>query len=116
MSSDVSDVVSASDILQVGEFRVFQIAYARWFGGEPSESVVEPYFVSYMFNSRVPTWVRHFVRLVLDRDRQGCLDPAEFGIEGAKRPLDPETVRACNDIIWAVTALVFYGAWIFLLK
>jgi hypothetical protein len=68
-------------LLQISEFRFFQIAHIRWFGRSINEQDMEPIFISYMFNSLVPFWVRHLAREVRHLDAQGLLDPIEFNIK-----------------------------------
>ena len=64
----------------MNEFQVFHLAYASWHGYEADEETIEASFIPYMFAERVPWWVRSFTRTVLRRDREGTLDPAQFGI------------------------------------
>jgi len=79
--NDVWSVLRTASLLSVGEFRVFQIAYAQWYGEEGDEKMIERYFTGYMFNDIVPVWVRHFCTRILKLDSEDALDPAEFGIE-----------------------------------
>ena len=81
--SDSLNVAEAAALLEISEFRVFELAYTGWFGGEPDERVIEPHFMAYMFRRAVPPWVRHFTRHVIDLAADGTLDPSDFGI--AKR-------------------------------
>ncbi len=78
--NDVWSVLRASSLLSVGEFRVFEIAYESWYGEAGEEKMIEKHFTGYMFNDIVPPWVRHFCKSVLKRDREGTLEPAEYGI------------------------------------
>ena len=78
--SDVWSVLRTASLLSVGEFRVFEIAYLRWFGNKSDEATIETHFIPYMFNDVVPMWVRHFCNHILKLDGQGTLDPSEFGI------------------------------------
>jgi len=75
----IAIAVSAS-LLQISEFRCFQIAYAQWFGYELDEQRMEEIFSSYLQESFVPHWVRHFTRKVFYLEVQGSLDPGEFNI------------------------------------
>ena len=78
--SDSLDVAETAALLEVSEYRVFQLAYAGWFGNEPEERVIAPHFKAYMFRRAVPAWVRHFTRHVIDLAADEALDPREFGI------------------------------------
>lgn len=77
---DVSQVLDAAALLQVTEFRLFQIAYQSWYGRAASEKSIERYFVPYMFRAVVPFWVRQLCRHVLTADARGVLHPEEFGV------------------------------------
>lgn len=78
--SDSLDVAETAALLEISEYRVFQLAYAGWFGNEPEERVIEPHFKAYMFHRAVPAWVRHFTRHVIDLAAGDTLDPRDFGI------------------------------------
>ena len=80
VEQDTLDVLSASAILEITEFRLFELAYQRWFGEPPLEQKLEPIYTAYMFRANAPFWVRQFCRDVMARDRTGTLDPTEFGV------------------------------------
>lgn len=85
--ADVWSVLRASSLLSVGEFRVFEIAYAQWYGEDGDEKMIEKHFIRYMFNDVVPPWVRFFCKKILQLDNEDALDPAEFGIVHASASL-----------------------------
>lgn len=76
-------VLDASALLDVPEFELFRLAYRHWFGNDISETELESCFVAYMFERRVPFWVRYFAKEVLDKGREGTLDPVDFGVRPA---------------------------------
>ncbi len=78
--SDVQDVLRTAALLSISEFQVFHLAYVSWHGYEADEDTIEASFIPYMFKDHVPWWVRAFTRLVLRREQEGRLDPAEFGL------------------------------------
>ena len=80
IAQDTRDVLEASSELQITEFRLFELAYFRWFGEYLSEERMERIYTGYMFQAIAPFWVRHFCREVLDHAKSGILDPAEFGV------------------------------------
>ncbi len=80
MSDDIADVLEAAALLQVTEFRIFELAYKEWFGRRPRPYIIERYFNDYMFNQAVPGWVTHFCRRVVALGHAGELDPRDFGI------------------------------------
>ena len=79
--ADVRHVLDAAALLQVTEFCLFQMAYYQWHGRSTTERLIEQHFVSYMFWSVVPFWVRQFCRRVLAAEAAGALNPSEFGVE-----------------------------------
>lgn len=88
---DIHSVLDAAAILDITEFELFRLAYARWHGGEAEEQSLEPFFVAYMFNDVVPLWVRDFARLVQRNCQQGTLNSQEMGVD--LRPCTPQMVR-----------------------
>lgn len=77
---DTRDVLAASAVLEITEFRLFELAYTRWFGEPASEKKVERYYEVYMFRAIAPFWVRQFCREVMDQARLDRLDPTQFGV------------------------------------
>lgn len=77
---DTRDVLAASALLQITEFHLFELAYQRWFGGQPRKRELEACFAHYMFASRAPFWVRQYCRDVSIVDSEGVLDPRDFGV------------------------------------
>ncbi|MDX1512629.1 MAG: hypothetical protein R3174_02700 [Gammaproteobacteria bacterium] len=77
---DTRDVLAASAELEITEFRLFELAYCRWFGEPLNETKMEQVYSGYMFQARAPYWVRHFCRDVLTHARNGDLDPRSFGV------------------------------------
>lgn len=80
VATDQWDLLEAAALLQVTEFRVFELAYKEWYGAAPKPRVVELHFRNYMFSRVIPTWVAHFCRRVVEMERAGTLDPREFGV------------------------------------
>jgi hypothetical protein len=78
-------VLRTSGVLAVSEFRVFELAYASWYGVEGDEKTIESHFFPYMFREEVPHYVRAFTRKILGLEKEGRLDPGDFGIEPDRR-------------------------------
>jgi len=74
------DLLEAAALLQVTEFRVFEMAYKDWYGAAARQYVIETHFRDYMFQQIVPPWVSHFARRIVDLGQSGELDPRDFGI------------------------------------
>ncbi len=77
---DAQDVLTVAALLDTTEFRVFGLAYERWFGHRSDDALIEPYYIPYMFQCVVPFWVRYFTREVLARYRAGTLRAADYGV------------------------------------
>ena len=77
---DVLQVIRTSAILSISEFRLFDLAYASWYGRDGDEETIERHFLPYMFGDVVPPWVRSFTRRVLELERQDRLEPRDLGI------------------------------------
>ena len=84
---DLIAVAVSASLLQISEFKCFQVAYAQWFGHELDEQSMENIFSTYLKELSVPHWVRHFTRKVFYLEVQGKLNPEEFNI------LRPENTR-----------------------
>jgi hypothetical protein len=76
---DVRSTTDTAGLLEITEFKLFGVAYERWFGRGISDQALEPYFVEYMFNGVAPHWVRQFCRQVLLDSGHGDLDPTRYG-------------------------------------
>lgn len=103
--SDVWSVLRAAALLSVGEFKVFELAYEEWYGEPGEEKTIEKFFVGYMFNDIVPPWVRHFCKKIQKQDREGTLDPEEFGVV-PKAATQEQVNKGLEAIMWIVGALI----------
>ena len=105
--TDTDHVSISAGLLQVSEFRFFQVAYADWYGREISTRSLEPIFTRYMFDNVVPHWVRHLTRIVLSRSEEGTLDPADFNIRLPKCDPNQQTMGWHYIITLALVLAVF---------
>lgn len=102
---DVWQVLRTAAVLSIPEFRVFEIAYKQWFGEDTDEATIESHFVPYMFKDAVPMWVRHFCKRVLKLDKDGTLNPTEFGITSPVATREQQS-RGVEFMILAVASIV----------
>ncbi|MDX1764371.1 MAG: hypothetical protein R3231_08630 [bacterium] len=65
-NQDVDMVGFVARQMDLGDFDFFMRAYAEWYGEEPTEAEIEPYFKKYLLNSVAPFWVRHYARNYLN--------------------------------------------------
>lgn len=103
-------VMDAAAVLGVREFELFRLAWHRWWGGEPDEKTLERPFVAYMFHQVAPPWVRHFCREVLVQEKEGHLDPADFGVDQVARHEPPARLGKIYVAATLAVMLVLYPA------
>ncbi len=70
-------VAQAANRLGVGEFQIFQLAHADWFGAEADTKQLEPVFFRYLMEDQTDPWVRHYARRIVDLDDRGVLDTGD---------------------------------------
>lgn len=80
VARDQWDLLEAAALLQVTEFKVFELSYKAWYGVAAKQPVIEGHFRRYMFQQIIPVWVAGFCRRVVELEQQGALNPREFGI------------------------------------
>jgi hypothetical protein len=79
-SDDSQQVLEVAGLLDISEFRLFQLAFVRWYGHAPDRYSLEWEFEAYMFYQKVPFWVRYFCREAISQERAGQFDPERFGV------------------------------------
>lgn len=70
LSIDSQQVQTAANVLNVTEFRLFELAYREWFGELCQEGEMESVYMLYWFTGLAPVWVRHYSRHVVTLCRQ----------------------------------------------
>ena len=74
-------VADTAGLLEITEYRVFQLAFGEWYGREIHDHEAEEYFTAFMYFDQVPFWVRRFCHKIQDLNEAGRLNPREFGIK-----------------------------------
>ena len=74
-------VANIAGLLEITEFRVFQLAFGEWYGRKIRDYEAEDYFTAFMYHDRVPFWVRRFCHKVQNLHDAGTLNPLDFGIK-----------------------------------
>jgi len=77
---DLQTLLDAVALLDITEYRLFELAYEDWYGRPARHKQLEQVFVDYMFKSKVPFWVRRYSRKVLKMAQQQCLDRDALGL------------------------------------
>ncbi len=105
LPEDLKGVLQTAALLEVSEFRVFELAYSDWFGSAGGTEAIEAFFTPYMFHETVPPWVRHFTRHVRALDSAGRLDPRDFGIF-PRRLSARDVVRGRLYVAYVISAVI----------
>jgi len=108
---DIREVLETAAVLEISEFRVFELAYADWYGRTAPLANMERIFSTYMYHDLVPAWVRQFTRQVLRLRDENRLDPADFGVH--HEPPTPTMIYlGIRYAVWAALtlALIVIGA------
>jgi hypothetical protein len=106
--TDDERVRISSRLLNISEFRFFQISYSRCYGREISEREMEPVFSDYMMKDAIPHWVRHFSREVFSRYLQRVLDPNEYNIQCMVSPIEIKKRRWVLPVFMTFIYLILY--------
>jgi len=104
LDEDWRAVMDAAAALDVREIDFFRLAFRRWFGRDASAPILERAFAAYMFRKVVPSWARHFSRIVLAAAADGGLNPVAFGALEYRRP--PPAPRHGRLYVGATLAVV----------
>jgi len=69
-----SEIILASNLLQVGEFQLIQLAYKSWFNKELPEDKINSIFSEYMVSDIVPIWVTFYAKDIIKLNNANVLD------------------------------------------
>ena len=108
-------VARAANILQVGEFQFLQLAYMAWYGKELPEEACDRLFRSYMLDSEIPVWARHYANRVLRDDEDGVLDelnPAYHRYDHDYVTQVPDGLRRFTTVALFLVAVIAGGIFI----
>lgn len=64
ITNDTQTVLTAAYALDISEFELFHLAYQNWHGQRAETRQLEAVFVGYLFEAKIPHWVRHFATYV----------------------------------------------------
>jgi len=59
---DFMDVMDMANFYRISEFDLFRLSYIWWYGRFPDEQKIEGEFIDYLFEGRIPSYVRQFLR------------------------------------------------------
>jgi len=105
-------VADTAGLLEISEFRVFQLAFGEWYGRDIRDYEAEDYFTVFMYQDRVPFWVRRFCHKIQDLNDAGRLNPRDFGIkpERFEYRLFQWAVRGMTVILAIMIILLFLAS------
>lgn len=92
-SSKIEDaelVVYAASVLNVSEFRLFELSYDSWFGQPAGEAVIETAYMAYVISGTAPPWVRNYIRKTCRLFDTGVKLPRVISAHGSNSVLNRE--------------------------
>jgi len=107
-----SEILSAANILQIGEFQLIQLAYKIWYNEELPEDKISKIFNDYMITEIVPIWVSQYAKDILKLDKADVLNAYdkkyhvydnEFGSY-----IDSEKQRKKRGILYASIIMIVF--------
>ena len=69
-----SEILSAANLLQIGEFQLIQLAYKVWYNKDLPENKINKIFSEYMITGIIPIWVTYYAKDILKLDQANVLD------------------------------------------
>jgi hypothetical protein len=69
-----SEILYASNLLQIGEFQLIQLAYKVWFKEDLPENKINKIFEEYMIEGIIPIWVTYYAKDIIKLDNANVLD------------------------------------------
>ena len=69
-----SEILSAANLLQIGEFQLIQLAYKVWYNEDLPEEKINKIFGEYMYKGIIPIWVSYYAKDILKIDKANKLN------------------------------------------
>ena len=73
-NSKRSEILHASNVLQIGEFQLIQLAYKVWYGKNLPENKINKIFSEYMLSGIIPIWVIYYARDIIKMENAKVLN------------------------------------------
>ena len=73
-----SEILHASNLLQIGEFQLIQLAYKVWYKQELPEDKISKIFSEYMVTGIIPIWVSYYAKDIIKMDNANVLDSYNY--------------------------------------
>ena len=107
-------IIQASNLIQIGEFQLIQLAYKEWYKEDLPEDKINNIFNEYMVTGIIPIWVTYYAKDIIKLDKANVLDSYnkkyhiydhEFG-----QHISDEKQRKSRGIFYTVLiGLIFVG-------
>ncbi|MDY6979515.1 MAG: hypothetical protein SV201_06505 [Pseudomonadota bacterium] len=106
LSTDIQTLLDAVALLDISEFRLFELAYRAWYGKAAGVHQLEQDFADYMFRNTVPIWVRHYARGVVNQAAQS--QSGQYPHPPRYQPADFKAIRrGLKVLLGLIFILVF---------
>ena len=69
-----SEILSAANLLHIGEFQLIQLAYKVWYREELPEDRIDKIFSEYMVTGIIPIWVTYYARDIIKLHKANVLN------------------------------------------
>ena len=69
-----SEILSAANILQIGEFQLIQLAYKVWYKENLPENRINKIFEEYMVRGIIPIWVTYYANDIIKLNTANVLN------------------------------------------
>ena len=69
-----SEILSAANLLQIGEFQLIQLAYKVWYNKDLPENKINKIFSEYMITGIIPIWVTYYAKDIMKLDKVNKLN------------------------------------------
>ena len=69
-----TEILSAANLLQIGEFQLIQLAYKVWYSEDLPEEKINKIFGEYMYKGIIPIWVSYYAKDILKIDKANKLN------------------------------------------
>ena len=67
-------IIQASNLIQIGEFQLIQLAYKEWYKEDLPEDKINNIFNEYMVTGIIPIWVTYYAKDIIKLDKANVLD------------------------------------------
>ena len=116
-----SKIVHASNLLQVGEFQLIQLAYKAWYKEDLPEEKINKIFSEYMYRQIIPIWVTYYANDIIKINKCNKLNSNDdkyhtYDHEFGRKINDEQQRKKLGLMYCLIIMLVFVGTHIMAIK